>query len=348
MATRTYPYNGAAAVAYAARWYNGHNLAQYPKHWDVPGEGDCANFVSQCLRAGGIQMRVEGSDNAGAPLNQLPWYYLVDNLGSEVEVSSTCTWRGAKSLRVHIKRCDQLPRFDYDFVSSKSLLEPGDIVFALSGEGSKTNREAYHVAIVDYVDDNGIMIYQHSASKHDYWSAADADTIFCKIYGTIYEDDNVTGGDGGNSGSFPSDVDTSSKKTGYIATQNDPLTIRSGPGTNYGRVGTVAKGSTVDFYETNNSSWHYVVQGSLRGYGSATYIRELSNNVNKMGTVVVNSAGLNIRRTPGGALMSYKLYNGERVRILEESSANGYTWYRVEDESGRTDGWARADFIEID
>ena len=43
-----------------------------------------------------------------------------------------------------------------------------------------------------------------------------------------------------------------------------------------------------------------------------------------------------------------KLYNGERVRILEESSANGYTWYRVEDESGRTDGWARADFIEID
>ena len=165
MATRTYPYNGAAAVAYAARWYNGHNLAQYPKHWDVPGEGDCANFVSQCLRAGGIQMRVEGSDNAGAPLNQLPWYYLVDNLGSEVEVSSTSTWRGAKSLRVHIKRCDQLPRFDYDFVSSKSLLEPGDIVFALSGEGSKTNREAYHVAIVDYVDDNGIMIYQHSASK---------------------------------------------------------------------------------------------------------------------------------------------------------------------------------------
>ena len=134
MATRTYPYNGAAAVAYAARWYNGHNLAQYPKHWDVPGEGDCANFVSQCLRAGGIQMRVEGSDNAGAPLNQLPWYYLVDNLGSEVEVSSTSTWRGAKSLRVHIKRCDQLPRFDYDFVSSKSLLEPGDIVFALSGE----------------------------------------------------------------------------------------------------------------------------------------------------------------------------------------------------------------------
>ena len=94
MATRTYPYNGAAAVAYAARWYNGHNLAQYPKHWDVPGEGDCENFVSQCLRAGGIQMRVEGSDNAGAPLNQLPWYYLVDNLGSEVEVSSIESVRG--------------------------------------------------------------------------------------------------------------------------------------------------------------------------------------------------------------------------------------------------------------
>lgn len=84
----------------------------------------------------------------------------------------------------------------------------------------------------------------------------------------------IGGSSGGNSNTgFPADVDQSSKRTGYIATQTDPLTIRSGPGTSYARVGFAAKGSTVDCYTTTLSTeWLYIVQGSLRGYGHKNYI----------------------------------------------------------------------------
>ena len=62
----------------------------------------------------------------------------------------------------------------------------------------------------------------------------------------------------------------------------------------------------------------------------------------------MNSAGLNVRSSPNGALLSYKLYNGERITVLEEETAGGYNWFRVQDEQGRTNGWVRSDFITLD
>lgn len=56
-------YDRAAAVEYAHRWAYGRN----PKYMNFSGiGGDCTNFVSQCLHAG------------GAPMNYTPtfgWYY---------------------------------------------------------------------------------------------------------------------------------------------------------------------------------------------------------------------------------------------------------------------------------
>lgn len=40
-------YTASSAVSYAYKWYNGHNT-NYPKF-----PANCANFVSQCLQAGG-------------------------------------------------------------------------------------------------------------------------------------------------------------------------------------------------------------------------------------------------------------------------------------------------------
>ena len=47
-------YNAALAAEYANKWWNGHN-PQYPD-FDATGQGDCTNFVSQCLYAGGMPM----------------------------------------------------------------------------------------------------------------------------------------------------------------------------------------------------------------------------------------------------------------------------------------------------
>ncbi|MDR1570823.1 MAG: SpoIID/LytB domain-containing protein [Oscillospiraceae bacterium] len=68
-------------------------------------------------------------------------------------------------------------------------------------------------------------------------------------------------------------------------------------------------------------------------------------DVGKTGWVKVNSAGLKVRKSPNGSTLNYTLPNGMSVTILEQSDAGGYTWYRVSDPLGRTDGWVRGDFI---
>ncbi len=58
----THPYNRQASYGYAYRWWDGANT---PKYNDYSGSGgDCANFVSQCLIAGGISFH-EGTDGQG-------------------------------------------------------------------------------------------------------------------------------------------------------------------------------------------------------------------------------------------------------------------------------------------
>jgi len=50
---QAFAYDSAAAVAYAEKWWDGRN----PAYYDYSDEGgDCANFVSQCLIAGGLDL----------------------------------------------------------------------------------------------------------------------------------------------------------------------------------------------------------------------------------------------------------------------------------------------------
>jgi len=55
-------YDVAAAVAYAEQWWNGRNSTE-PTDCDPYQDfenrgGDCANFVSQCLKEGGLDLTV--------------------------------------------------------------------------------------------------------------------------------------------------------------------------------------------------------------------------------------------------------------------------------------------------
>ena len=49
-----YTYSGTAAKDYALNWWHRFNTAQYPNMEGMGG--DCTNFVSQCMKAGGIPM----------------------------------------------------------------------------------------------------------------------------------------------------------------------------------------------------------------------------------------------------------------------------------------------------
>lgn len=95
-------------------------------------------------------------------------------------------------------------------------------------------------------------------------------------------------------------------------------------------------------YVNKKSSGSSSSGGNSSGGGSSPEL------IGKSGMVVVNASGLNVRSSANGSLLSYKLYNGEKVTILEVSTAGGYTWYRVQDSQNRTNGWVRSDFIAVD
>lgn len=58
-----------------------------------------------------------------------------------------------------------------------------------------------------------------------------------------------------------------------VSTNGATLTLRSGPGTNYGVRARMPKGSTVEVYSINNG-WANLSYNGTRGYASAQYLRK--------------------------------------------------------------------------
>ena len=52
-----YSYNPTAGVNYALNWWHRFNTDNYPALDRLENSGDCTNFVSQCLKAGGVTFR---------------------------------------------------------------------------------------------------------------------------------------------------------------------------------------------------------------------------------------------------------------------------------------------------
>lgn len=163
------PYDREAAAAYAARYALKYNTAF--GNWAKAG-GDCANFVSQCLYAGGLPMKRTG-------LRQ--WYY---NTPDSKYTKATSSWKGAQSLRVFLQHNQEEPRLPVEFPSSPHGLQKGDIVWALNDDGtSKSARTAHHVVLVDHVTPDGqIFIYGHTANKrNERWAYSKEDTLYGKL-----------------------------------------------------------------------------------------------------------------------------------------------------------------------
>eukprot|EP01105_Mastigella_eilhardi_P024684 TRINITY_DN647_c0_g1_i3.p1 TRINITY_DN647_c0_g1~~TRINITY_DN647_c0_g1_i3.p1 ORF type:complete len:201 (+),score=47.58 TRINITY_DN647_c0_g1_i3:45-605(+) len=158
LASVAHAYDKSAAVSYAAKWWNSANhdcsstySACTPwSYWG--GEecgyssqgGDCANFVSQCLLAGGHAALTKspcrgypcGKEEVGA-----------SNLGNCLKQNygwqSTC---GKK----------QAP---------PSTIVPGDVVIF---RGSSCSDTEAHATIVTKVDGSNVYVTCHSTEHHDY------------------------------------------------------------------------------------------------------------------------------------------------------------------------------------
>jgi len=150
-----------------------------------------------------------------------------------------------------------------------------------------------------------------------------------------------SGTTGGNVGTV-TPPPTSTTKTATVKVSGS-LNVRSGAGTTYSVVGSLANGTKVEVLK-EQSGWTQIKAGTTQGWVSATYLTYGSTTppvtpTTKTGTIKVNGS-LNVR---SGAGTTYSivgsLSNGAKVEVLKEQ--NG--WAQIK--SGSTQGWVSADYI---
>lgn len=94
-------YSTQKAIEYAKKYWKDYN----PEYKTYKGAGgDCANFVSQCLYAGGFPMK------------------------TKVWEPSQSAWKGAQSLRLLLKYQKNY-KIDNRFDAEASNLQPGDLLW---------------------------------------------------------------------------------------------------------------------------------------------------------------------------------------------------------------------------
>ena len=144
------------------------------------------------------------------------------------------------------------------------------------------------------------------------------------------------------------DGDNGSNGCTGVVTAAAGLNVRTGPGSNYDRVKTLAKGTKVTVKE------RIKINGTYWGYASGGWIcmdyvdvdGETNNNNNTTTTTgngTVTGNGLNIR---SGAGTDYdtvgSLKKGDRVTIQETQTVDGVKWGRI------SQGWICLTYVKMD
>lgn len=118
----------------------------------------------------------------------------------------------------------------------------------------------------------------------------------------------------------------------------DSLNVRSGPGTDYPRIGSLVRGNKVTILSTEGD-WYYISMGDVTGYVSAAYI-SLDGSMNQSG--LITGGPLNVRSSPGtGYSRIGSLKQGSIVTV--HSTENG--WCKIS--SGSLSGYVSASYVTI-
>lgn len=141
-----------------------------------------------------------------------------------------------------------------------------------------------------------------------------------------------------------------------VAVNSGPLNVRSGPGTGYAVVDSLATGDQgvvldgpvnadgYTWYEVNYSYGGYSgwVAGEFLSYAGGGGIG-IGDNV----TVTTNN--LNVRSGPGTSYAVIDSLNtGDQGVVLDgPSSANGYTWYEINYSFGGYSGWVAGEYLVL-
>ena len=143
------------------------------------------------------------------------------------------------------------------------------------------------------------------------------------------------------------DGDTGSNGCSGVVTAAAGLNVRTGPGSNYDRVKTLAKGTKVTVKERikiNGTYWGYASGGWIcMDYVDVDGETSNNNNTTTTGNGTVTGNGLYIR---SGAGTDYdtvgSLKKGDRVTIQETQTVDGVKWGRI------SQGWICLTYVKMD
>lgn len=144
-----YEYDRISAIQYARRWA----LSRNPKFQDYEEwGGNCTNYISQCVNAGGIPMDSYG-DNV-----MKKWYWYSDK-------KRTPSWTAAQPFFEYFTRNnnDNTNNFGvYAAESNYEEMELGDIVQLIK------DGKAYHTMIITGILFAGDEVYDYLISQNTY------------------------------------------------------------------------------------------------------------------------------------------------------------------------------------
>ncbi len=144
-----YEYNRRAAVDYARKWA----IRRNPRFKDYENwGGNCTNFISQCINAGGIPMDDQGNNM------MKQWYWYSDT-------RRTPSWTAAQPFYEYLVNNNNSESDNFGVYAVETTydnLDLGDIV-QLIRDG-----RAYHTMIITDIVLNGLQVYDHHISQNTY------------------------------------------------------------------------------------------------------------------------------------------------------------------------------------
>ena len=287
-----YTYDRSAVKAYAKKYWNSLNHDCSKSYtscspWSYWGSehcgyeshgGDCANFVSQCLLAGG-HPKLKGGACRGYPCGK-----------EEV---------GARNLGVCLRETFGWKRTCGYKQAPPSGVQPGDVI--IYHKGSCTDYSAHAVVVVE--GGSSPKIACHSSMK---WGASYTYLSGSKPY---YEWLLYPGGSSPDPEPEPVDPSTVVKMVKIIC---NSLNRRKGPGTSYDSVGYYYKGDIVSvtgssgsfykdsegYYFSSNESYVTDLVGTVTA--SSMNVRDAPNTSGKVLGYVYNGDKLTCLKTSNG------------------------------------------------
>ena len=126
--------------------------------------------------------------------------------------------------------------------------------------------------------------------------------------------------------------------SGVIATQKDPLNVRSEPSKNASIITAIPKGTSVDLYSTNEPDWFYTTYNGKSGFVKSDYISFCSHDYNYVEslTAYINTKSdpLNLRASAStDSAIVTAIPKGTSVTVIDYGDSwcyiewNGYTGY---------------------